>query len=152
MLSLEPLMVYRAELREPVAVGAGPFGSRQIYDITGGSFEGARLNGKLLPSGADWLLVDDNNVARLDVRATLETHDGARIYMQYNGVLLLNDKVLQAMASAGETQFGDTYFVTQPRFETGDERYAWLNSVMAVAEGRTLPNAVEYRVSAVVGG
>jgi hypothetical protein len=72
--------------------------------------------------------------------------------MQYNGVLLLNDKVLQAMASAGETQFGDTYFVTQPRFETGDERYAWLNSVMAVAEGRTLPNAVEYRVSEVVGG
>jgi hypothetical protein len=40
--------------------------------------------------------------------------------------------------------------MTQPRFETGDSRYAWLNSVVAVAEGRVLPNAVEYRVFQVV--
>ena len=36
--------------------------------------------------------------------------------------------------------------MTQPRFETGDPNYAWLNSVVAVAEGRALPSAVEYRV------
>jgi len=54
--------------------------------------------------------------------------------------------VLAALGSGGETAFGDTYFMTQPRFETGDERYDWLNRVVAVAEGRVLPNAVEYRV------
>jgi hypothetical protein len=152
MLKLEPLMDFRAELREAVAVGTGPFGNRQIYDVTGGRFEGARLKGKVLPSGADWLLIDSEGVARLDVRATLETHDGARIYLQYYGVLVMNEKVVQTLAGGGETQFGDTYFVTQPRFETGDERYAWVNSVMAVAEGRTLPNAVEYRIFEVVSG
>jgi hypothetical protein len=40
----------------------------------------------------------------------------------------------------------------QPRFETGDPRYAWLNRVVAVAEGRVLPNAVEYRVYELVNG
>jgi hypothetical protein len=152
MLKLEPLMVFRAELKEPVAIGAAAFGDRQIYDITGGTFEGSRLKGKVLASGGDWLLIDSKGVARLDVRATLETHDGARIYVQYYGVLVMNEKIVQALESGGETQFGDTYFVTQPRFETSDERYAWVNSAMAVAEGRTLPNAVEYTVYEVVGG
>jgi hypothetical protein len=40
--------------------------------------------------------------------------------------------------------------MTQPRFETGDPRYAWMNSIVAVAEGRVLPGAVEYRVFQVV--
>jgi len=40
--------------------------------------------------------------------------------------------------------------MTQPRFETGDPRYAWLNSTVAVSQGRVLPNAVEYRVYEVV--
>jgi hypothetical protein len=150
VLKLEELMVLRADLKDPVTVGAGPYGERQIYDVTGGSFEGKRLKGKLLPSGGDWLLIDDNGIGRLDVRATLETHDGATIYTQYFGVLVMNEKVVQALEGGGETQFGDTQFVTQPRFETGDERYSWLNSVMAVSEGRTLPNAVEYRVYEVV--
>ena len=152
MLKLEELMVFRAALKEPVAVGAGPYGDRQIYDVTGGTFEGSRLKGKVLPSGGDWLLIGSDGVGRLDVRATLETDDGARIYAQYYGVIVMNEKIVQALAGGDETHFGDTHFVTQPRFETGDERYAWLNSVMAVAEGRTLPNAVEYRVYEVVGG
>jgi len=152
MLKLEPLMVFRATLKEPVAVGPVAFGDRQIYDVTGGTFERARLKGKVHASGADWLLIDSEGVAHLDVRVTLETDDGALIYVQYYGVLVMNEKVVQAIESGNETQFGDTYFVTQPRFETSDERYAWLNSVMAVAEGRTIPNAVEYRVYEVSGG
>ena len=82
-MRLEPLMILHADLKEPAAIGAGPFGVRQIYDVTGGTFEGDRLRGKLLPSGGDWLLVDAGGVGRLDVRATLETDDGALIYVQY---------------------------------------------------------------------
>jgi len=84
------------------------------------------------------------------VRGTFETTDGARIYMQYYGVVVINDKVAEALAEGRETQYGDTYFMTQPRFETGDPRYAWLNSTVAVSQGRVLPNAVEYRVYEVV--
>jgi hypothetical protein len=40
--------------------------------------------------------------------------------------------------------------MTSPRFETGDPRYEWINRLVTVAEGRMLPNAVEYRVFQVV--
>jgi hypothetical protein len=151
-MKLEPLMTYRADLKAPVEVGAGPFGRRTIFDVTGGTAEGPRLRGRLLASGGDWLLVDDAGVGRLDVRGTLETHDGARIYVHYHGVLELNEAVRGALARGEATDYGDTYFMTQPRFETGDPRYAWLNRVVAVAEGRVLPGAVEYRVYHVANG
>ncbi len=146
MPKLEYLMTFKADLKPPVDVGGGPSGTRQIYDVTGGSFEGPRLKGSVLASGGDWLLMGSDGVGRLDVRATLETDDGARIYVQYYGVLVLNEAVAKALSEGGETQYGDSYFMTQPRFETGDPNYAWLNSVVAVAEGRALPSAVEYRV------
>ncbi|MFQ5477892.1 MAG: DUF3237 domain-containing protein [Candidatus Binatia bacterium] len=145
-MKIETLMTYRATLKEPIAVGPGPWGTRLVYDVTGGEFEGPKLRGRLLASGADWLLVDSNGVGRLDVRATLETDDGAFVYLRYPGVVVINDVVSAALEKGLETQFGDTYFFTQPRFESGDDRYLWLNSVVAVAEGRLLPNAVEYRV------
>jgi hypothetical protein len=149
--SLELLMTYRADLGAPIEVGAVPTGQRRIFDVVGGHFEGARLRGRLRASGGDWLLVGSDGVGRLDVRGTFETHDGALIYGQYTGVLVFNEAVLQALARGGETRYGDTYFITQPRFETGHPDYAWLNSTLAVGEGRVLPSAVEYRVYAIVG-
>ena len=146
MPKLEYLMTYRAELKPPVDIGPTPSGVRQIFDVTGGSFEGPRLKGSIVPSGGDWLLVGNDGVGRLDVRATFDTHDGARIYVRYYGVLVPHEK----MGRGDEMQYGETYFMTQPRFETGDARYAWLNSTVAVAEGRALRNAVEYRVFQVV--
>ena len=146
IVKLEPLMTYRATLKPPAQVGVGPRGNRAIYDVTGGEFEGERLKGKILPSGGDWILIDSDGVGRLDVRATFETHDGALIYVQYHGVIVMNEATTAALEQGQEGQYGDTYFMTQPRFETGDERYAWLNRVVAVAEGRALPSAVEYRV------
>ena len=47
-------------------------------------------------------------------------------------------------------EFGDIHFVTQPRFETGDERYQWLNNLVAIAEGRIIEGAVQYRVFEVI--
>jgi len=145
-MKLVHLLTYRADLKPPVEVGKGPFGTRSVFDVTGGSAEGPRLRGKLLPSGGDWLLLDEGGIGRLDVRGTFETDDGAHIYVQYFGVLEMNEKVLGALGKGEATDNGDSYFMTQPRFETGDPRYAWLNRVVAVAEGRVLPNAVEYRV------
>jgi len=149
---LEYLMTYRADLKPPVNVGGGPFGSRQIFDVTGGHVEGPRIKGRLVPSGADWLLMGADGVGRLDVRGTMQTGDGACIYMQYFGILVMNEKVVEAMTTGRETGYGDTYFFTQPRFETGDERYAWLNTAVCIGQGRTLPSAVEYKVWQVVNG
>ena len=145
-MKLEPLMTYHVDLKAPVEVGRGPLGNRMIFDVVQGSAEGPRISGRFLASGADWLLVDDAGIGRLDVRGTLETHDGARIYMHYHGILEMNEKVVAALANGESIEYGDTYFMTAPRFETGDARYEWINRIVAVAEGRVLPNAVEYRV------
>ena len=146
MPKLDFLCTLYATLKTPVDVGATPTGARQIFDVTGGRVEGERLRGSVLPSGGDWILFGSDGVGRLDVRATLETHDGAFVYVQYPGVLVSSPKVVEAMRQGGETDFGDAHFFTTPRFETGDPRYAWVNSVVAVGQGRLLPSAVEYRV------
>ncbi len=39
--------------------------------------------------------------------------------------------------------------MTSPRFETGDDRYAWLNGLVCVAEGKRWEQGVAYRVYAV---
>lgn len=145
-MKLEALLTYRATLKPGVEVGAMPGGTRTIFEVTGGDFEGAKLRGKLLTGGGDWLIIDDQGAGHLDVRATFETDDGAHLYVQYNGILVVNDKVTTALAGGADTQFGDTYFFNTPRFETGDERYAWLNRIVTVGEGRVLSGAVEYRV------
>lgn len=150
MPKLEYLATVRADLKDPLDIGATPYGTRRIYDVKGGSFEGPRLKGQVLPSGADWLLVGPDGVGRLDVRATLQTDDGALIYTHYHGVIVLDEAIAQTLAEGGETQFGETYFMTQPRYETGDARYAWLNAAICVAQGRVLQSAVEYRVFHVV--
>lgn len=149
-MKLEFLLEYTATLKDGVDVGRGPRGTRGIHDVTGGTFEGPKLRGKIVPSGADWILVDDDGVGHLDVRATFETDDGANILVQYGGILAFNEKIAAAMESGGETQYGDAYFVSQPRFETGDERYKWLNHIVTVGEGRILPGAVAYKVYQVI--
>ncbi len=146
-MNLEYEFTYHATLKEPVNVGAGPYGMRLVYEVTGGSFEGKRLKGKVLTGGCDWLLVGPDGWGRLDVRAQLLTDDGAAIYLSYYGILEMNDKVQRATATGNGTDYGDQYFRTNPRFETGDPRYAWLNQTLFVGEGHIRPGlTVEYRV------
>ncbi len=71
--------------------------------------------------------------------------------MQYFGVADFAG-VTEKLARGEEMDFGETYFMTTPRFETGDARYAWLNGIAAVAEGRPGGEWVEYRVYQLVNG
>ena len=140
-------MPYHAMLSPPLAIGAGPAGTRMVFDVIGGSFEGPRFRGKWVGAGADWLLVGPDGFGRLDVRGQIETDDGALVYVQYVGLLQMNEKVQAAMGSASGADFSDKYFRIAPRFETGGTRYAWLNQSTFVAEGRLHPGfGVEYRV------
>jgi hypothetical protein len=127
-------------------VGSGPYGSRVVATVTGGWVKGDRINGTLVGAGADWLLIGPDGWGRLDVRAQLQTDDGAVIYAQYIGLLELNEAVAAAMAPGGATGFDDQYFRTAPIMETGDERYAWVNTTLFVGEGRIHENGVEYRL------
>jgi Protein of unknown function (DUF3237) len=103
-------------------VGAGPHGTRVTFPITGGSFEGARLRGKVLPGGDDWTVKRSDGVIELDLRITLETDDGALIHMTFTGI-------------RDDGAPGAPYFHTLPRFETADAKYSFLNRLLAVGTG-----------------
>jgi hypothetical protein len=137
---------YYAMLK-PVEVGPGPYGTRVFYEVTEGEVTGERLSGRLLTGGGDWLLVGADGWGRLDVRAQIETRDGAVIYVTYYGLIEMNERVQKAVAAGAETSWEDQYFRTSPRLETGDARYSWVNQSLFVAQGRLYPGlAVQYRV------
>ena len=139
--------VFNARLAEPLPIGAGPIGTRNYFDIVSGEVVGERLNGKVL-GGGEWALIGPDGFLRVDVRMQVQTHDDAFLYVQYVGLLGMDETVQAALANGSETHFGDQYFYTNPRIEAGDERYAWLNTTFFVGEGRFLEGGgIEYRVS-----
>ena len=52
-----------------------------------------------------------------------------------------------SQTTAGELlSFEETYVRTTRRFETADERYAWLAEVVAVGYNILSPNHIDYRI------
>ena len=79
-------------------VGAVPGGTRVVAVATSGTVTGDRIAGTLVGPGADWTVLGTDGVARVDVRTQIATHDGATIYVQYVGVLELNERVRATLA------------------------------------------------------
>jgi hypothetical protein len=130
-----PLMRVEVVVPPPQKLGAVPQGTRVIAAIAGGTFEGPRLRGKVLPGGGDWTLLRPDGVLELDLRITLETDDGALIGMSSFGLRHGPAEVLAALSRGEPVDPSEYYFRTAPRFETSAPQYAFLNRVMAIASG-----------------
>ena len=149
-LKLVPLMTFRNALAQIQTIADTPFGHRVTYIAGEGTFEGPRLKGKILPGGGDWLLKGKDGLSFLDVRKTFETHDEALIHVSYTGLYRFSAPLTEKLKTGVPSEFGETLFQTQVRFETGDARYDWLNETLAVGEGKEMRDSVEYRLSALV--
>ena len=124
-IELLPLCTMRVQLKPPIEVGTGPAGTRLIFEAESAKFDGERFSGKMVGAASgDWLLIGPEGTAMLDIRATFRTSDGAVVFGQYHGRMDASDGM----------DLPKTIYVT-PRFETGDQRYAWLNRVQAVGKG-----------------
>jgi hypothetical protein len=149
------------ELRIPqkqsdmVDMGQTPL-SRLMYSVAeGGSFVGPKLKGEVIAlSGGDWSRVRSDMSVSIDVRICLKTNDGANILMTYQGLLFANS--LEDFAYMIDFTKKDDpegakryYYRIVAQFETGDERYTWLNHMVAVGSGRSGDNAAIYEVFAV---
>ncbi len=145
-LKTEILFDVSVDLEEPQDVGATPHGGRRIFYVKGGSFQGPKLRGEVLPGGGDWLLVRPDGAGELDVRATLRTDDGHLIYTYYRGILRAPPEVAQRMLQGEDVDPSEYYFRTAPVYETASEKYGWLNRIVAVAVGKLAPNWVGYTV------
>ncbi|MDP6341882.1 MAG: DUF3237 domain-containing protein [Alphaproteobacteria bacterium] len=127
-------------------LGDTPFGNRRIAEVSGGRFEGPRLKGKAHPGGGDWILLRPDGALQLDVRVTLETDDGELIYMTYRGIRHGPDEVMARLNAGEQVDPSEYYFRTAPFFETGSEKYGWLNRIVSVSTGHRTPDGPVYRV------
>jgi uncharacterized protein DUF3237 len=118
-MNSRPLMRLRLETAPTEEIGG-----LSIFPVSGGSFEGERLRGKVLAGGGDWVTTKPDGTFELDLRATLETDDGALIHLTFTGVR--DDE--------------HHYLRTLPRFETAAPRYAFLNRLLAVGVGDSRPD------------
>jgi Protein of unknown function (DUF3237) len=101
-------------------------GARRIVRVMGGRFWSKELNGTILEGGGDWQHIRRDGVVEIDTRYTLQTTDGALIYLTNEG---LRD---------------GAYMRTFSRFESADPRYAWVNNRLFVADGQKVDGVVRH--------
>ena len=145
-LKSEFLMTLTIELADSFPLGETPAGRRKIDIFRGGHFEGPRLKGVLLPGGSDALLEGADGAFRQDVRLTMRCHDDAVIWVHYRGVRHGPPEVLARIAAGDAVAASDYYLRSSLNFETGSEKYDWLNRIIAIGAGKMEPGVAVYRV------
>jgi len=128
---------------QPISTAVG---NRMTFITTSGVIHGPKLRGEILPGGGDWLLVGSDGIGRVDVRATIRTHDEALIHYETRGIIKIPADGLARLAAGEVLPFEETYVRTTPHFETADARYAWLSEVVAVGYNVLSPNHIDYRI------
>ena len=123
--------VYEAvvDIAPTVPLGDSPLGERRIVPITGGTFEGPDIRGKVLPGGADRQLIRKDGVRRLDALYEMQAEDGA--------IITVRNQVLIAPGGGADYRFS-TLDITAP-----EGPHAWLNRLVFVGTLHSLRPARE---------
>ena len=150
LLAAEPFLRLTVELDDILHLGPTPYGDRRIIHISGGTFDGPRLSGRIIPGGTDWQIVRSDGVAHVEARYTLETGAGERVLVLSEGLRHGPEEVMAALARGDAVDPARYYFRTVIRFETGAPNLAWLNRILSVAHGAREPRAVRLEVFEVI--
>jgi uncharacterized protein DUF3237 len=123
--SLIPLFRGVWRLAPYVILPSTPAGTRAVIEMPNGRLEGrgicAHTKGG---ANADWFLIGPDGTGTADARVTVETEDGAPIYLHGHG-----------RCDIAEGWGGGTILRGYAHFETGSDKYRWLNKVHAVFRG-----------------
>lgn len=115
-----------------VSLGRGPLGERRVVSILGGTFEGPRMRGEVLP-GADWQIARADGVLDIDARYALKEQGGGIVRVVSQGYRYAAPDVLAALARGDDVDPATYFFRTVMRFETGASSLDWLNRTIAIA-------------------
>lgn len=148
--NLELVCRFTAQLHHPAEV-IGPVaeGLRVTFYIAGGTVSGPKLRGNVRAAGADWFTMRSDGVGILDVRTTIETHDGALIHTAYTGIADAGPDGYQKFL-CGEVPAKLPLRVV-PRMSTAHPDYQWVNRVqfLNIGEADLVKNEVVYDIYAV---
>lgn len=112
-LLADEIMRLQVKIAPPELVGPVADGKLQVIPITGGTFAGEKLNGRVVPGGADWNTGRPEGLAHVFAKYLLQTEDGEYIAIENEGVIDF---------AAG------TLIKTRPTFQANQNgRYGFLN-------------------------
>ena len=106
-----------------IKIGKSKHGVRRVIPITGGSFEGPKIKGEVLPGGEDWQLARPDGDVEFNARYLIKTDDGV--------VIQVINKVLMHMPKSGEQAqpyFGSIIDLEAPV----DSPYDYLNHAIYI--------------------
>jgi Protein of unknown function (DUF3237) len=133
------------EVQPPLDLGQTQAGHRRIVSIANGVVSGPKLQGRVLPGGADWQILRADGTADLDARYTIQADDGALIYVINRGVRHGPADVLARMNRGEHVDPASYYFRSAAAFETGAPPYLWLTRAVIVGVGERYPDKVVVR-------
>src|SRR5246127_4605378 len=122
-----------ARIAEVTSAGDIGSGVRRIIPIIGGEVRGEKVNGKVLPFGADFQIIRPNELIELEARYAFETDDGAVVYVENKGIRFGPVDLLLKLKRGEPVDPKLIYFRTVPKFETGAVKYRWLMEHIFVA-------------------
>ena len=136
----------RVSVATPQIVGQSSQGLRRIVPITGGTFEGPRIRGRVIPGGADWQVVRSDGVLSIDAKYTLEASDGALIMVTNRGMRHGPPDVIEKLTRGEAVDASRYYFRTVAEFEVArDSAHDWLNRAMFIGVAERLSGAAIVR-------
>jgi hypothetical protein len=143
-------LVHAADLSvlvgQPIEIGRTAAGVRRVVPILGGEVSGPRLQGRVLPGGADYQLIRADEVAELHARYVIEATGGSRIYVENTGLRHGPAEAMERLRRGEAVDPALIYFRTTTKFETGDESFFWLARHVFVGAGVRHPDRVQISI------
>ena len=95
---IETRYVFTLTVRIADVTTAGDIGHgvRRIIPIVGGEVRGEKVNGEVLPFGADFQIIRPNELIELEAKYAFETDDGAVVYIENRGLRFGPVELLQS--------------------------------------------------------
>lgn len=128
---------------------AGADGARRMIPITGGSVDGPRLKGEVLPGGADWQAIRADGTADLVARYAFKATDGTVIGVVNSGIRRGPPDVMARMRAGEAVDPKLYYFRAAPVFDVAPGPHQWLTENLFVSVGARFASEVRLAFYAV---
>ena len=129
--------------RTPVASDGLMYGQ---VTITGGTFEGPRVRGRVLPGGGDNPTIRPDGVTEFSASYILESEDGTLIRLTNRGLRVSSQAIDDALMRNEVVSRENYYLRVTPLFAVPAGPHEWLARHVFIGVGRRLPtgNIIDY--------
>jgi hypothetical protein len=139
---LQLLFEAHGSLEAPIVVGQAPEGLKRVVPIVGGTFEGPKIRGTLVPGGADWQYVRADNVTVVEARYLLRTDDDVLIEVHNRGLRHGPQETMRRLAAGEHVDPREYYFRATPSLTAPAGKYDWLNRSLFICSGARYATAI----------